>query len=91
MARRKKKSKRVTDIDLAASARLRKRRQQLGISQTALATALGLTFQQIQKNETGVNRLTADRLWRLSGLLNVPLGYFFKDAPPQPEPLDGRP
>ncbi len=50
----------------------------LGMSQMDLGKALGLTFQQIQKNERGVNRIGASRLYQLCHILDVPVGYFFE-------------
>ena len=52
------------------------------MSQTDLGQALGVTFQQIQKNESGINRVGASRLYQLSRVLDVPLSYFFDDMPP---------
>jgi transcriptional regulator with XRE-family HTH domain len=59
----------------------------LGYSQAKLATAIGLTFQQIQKYEHGSNRIGASRLHQLSRVLEVPVDFFFEDAPA----LDGVP
>jgi transcriptional regulator with XRE-family HTH domain len=53
----------------------------LGLSQTEVADALDLTFQQVQKYEKGSNRLSAGRLLRVAILLEVPLTYFYQDAP----------
>jgi transcriptional regulator with XRE-family HTH domain len=53
----------------------------LDMSQTDVANALGLTFQQVQKYEKGSNRLSAGRLLRVAILLEVPLTYFYQDAP----------
>jgi transcriptional regulator with XRE-family HTH domain len=64
--------------DIYAGARLRFRRQTLGLSQGAVAEALGLTFQQVQKYERGANRISASRLQALSSFLNVPIGFFFE-------------
>lgn len=64
-------------VDLHVGARLRQRRAFLGKSQTALAEALGLTFQQIQKYEKGQNRISASTLWRLAEALDCPVGFFF--------------
>lgn len=52
----------------------------LGISQEKLGEQLGLTFQQIQKYEKGVNRIGASRLWELSRVLDVPVQYFYDEA-----------
>ena len=48
------------------------------MSQERLAEALGLTFQQVQKNERGLNRIGSSRLYQLSHILDVPVGYFFE-------------
>jgi transcriptional regulator with XRE-family HTH domain len=61
--------------------RLRMRRQTLGKSQTWLADAVNLTFQQIQKYEKGTNRIGSSRLQQFAQILDVPISYFFKDAP----------
>jgi transcriptional regulator with XRE-family HTH domain len=61
---------------------LRFRRLELGMSQEALATAVGLRSQQIQKYEKGQNRIGASRLYRLAAVLDVPLAYFFEGLPP---------
>ena len=62
--------------------RIRLRRTLLGYSQAKLATAIGLTFQQIQKYEHGSNRIGASRLHQLSRVLEVPVDFFFENAPP---------
>jgi transcriptional regulator with XRE-family HTH domain len=51
------------------------------MSQTQLGEMLGITFQQLQKNENGTNRLGCSRLFRLSQALDVPVSYFFEDIP----------
>lgn len=53
----------------------------LGLSQEKLGDAVGLTFQQIQKYERGANRIGASRLFQLSRVLDVPVSFFFDDAP----------
>lgn len=65
-------------IDVYVGKRLRMRRLMLDMSQEALADALGLTFQQVQKYEKGANRVGASRLQRLSEILQVPVGFFFE-------------
>ena len=85
--RKRKPVSRATEIDRLVGQRVRARRQELGVSQERLAHALGLTFQQVQKYETGENRVATDRLWRLSGLLGVSLDYFFEGAPAKPEAM----
>ena len=68
-------------VDVHVGARLRVRRTLLGMSQTTLGDAIGLTFQQMQKYEKGANRISASRLFALSGVLDVPIEYFFDDMP----------
>lgn len=57
---------------------IRLRRLLMGLSQDQLAAALGLTFQQVQKYEKGVNRVGAGRLFELSGILGVSVGFFYE-------------
>ena len=66
-------------IDVHVGARIRLRRTLLGISQVALAEAIGLTFQQVQKYEKGVNRVSASRLVDLANALDVSIPYFFDE------------
>jgi len=66
-------------IDVHVGARLRARRTLLGMSQTALGDAIGISFQQLQKNEGGSNRISASRLYELSKLLDVDISYFFDE------------
>ena len=68
-------------IDVHVGSRVRLRRNLLGMSQTALGRAIGLTFQQIQKYERGVNRVGASRLFHLSRALDVPVSFFFEEMP----------
>lgn len=68
-------------IDAYVGSRVRQRRMLLGMSQEALGRAVGLTFQQIQKYERGINRIGASRLFSLSQILKVPVAYFFEDMP----------
>ena len=68
-------------VDVHVGARLRVRRTLMGMSQTALGDAIGLTFQQMQKYERGANRISASRLFDLSRLLDVPIQFFFDDMP----------
>lgn len=68
-------------IDRHVGSRLRLRRVMLGMSQEKLGEAVGLTFQQIQKYEKGINRIGASRLQQLSRTLDVPPAYFFEGAP----------
>ena len=66
-------------IDTHVGARIRLRRTLMGMSQEKLGEALGLTFQQVQKYERGVNRVGASRLFDLSRVLDVPINFFFDD------------
>jgi len=59
--------------------RVRMRRKMLSMSQTKLANALGLTFQQVQKYEKGTNRIGAGRLLQIARVLQVPVSFFFED------------
>ena len=66
-------------VDVHLGQRLRQRRILLGVSQEELGLAVGLTFQQIQKYEYGLNRVGTSRLWDLSRALGCPVAYFFED------------
>jgi transcriptional regulator with XRE-family HTH domain len=75
------KDGRPSPIDVHVGSRIRLRRTLLGMSQERLGEALGLTFQQVQKYERGVNRVGASRLFDLSRVLDVPISFFFDDMP----------
>ena len=75
------KETRSSPIDTHVGTRIRLRRTLLGLSQEKLGDALGLTFQQVQKYERGVNRVGASRLFDLSRVLDVPIAFFFDDLP----------
>jgi transcriptional regulator with XRE-family HTH domain len=64
--------------------KLRLRRMKFRLSQSTLAEALGLTFQQVQKYEKGANRISASRLQHLAQLLQMPVESFFEGAPREP-------
>lgn len=66
-------------VDVHVGSRVRLRRMLMGLSQEKLGESLGLTFQQVQKYERGVNRIGASRLWDLSRVLGVPVGFFFEN------------
>jgi transcriptional regulator with XRE-family HTH domain len=70
-------------VDVHVGARARMRRTLLGMTQTDLGDALGLTFQQVQKYENGKNRISASRLYDLSRVLDVSIEHFFEDIPPE--------
>jgi transcriptional regulator with XRE-family HTH domain len=57
------------------------RRKMLAMSQSELGDALGITYQQVQKNEVGTNRISASRLQQISHILQVPVAFFFEGAP----------
>ena len=64
-------------IDVHVGSQIRTRRLLLGMNQEELAHRLGLTFQQVQKYESGANRVSASRLWEIAVVLKMPIGYFF--------------
>ena len=66
-------------VDVHVGKRIRLRRTILHITQQQMAEMLGLTFQQVQKYEKGMNRVGASRLWDISRVLEVPMGFFFED------------
>lgn len=68
-------------IDIHVGGRLRMRRMLVGMSQEKLGESLGLTFQQVQKYEKGTNRIGASRLYKISQILSVPVGFFFESIP----------
>ncbi|MBC7283305.1 helix-turn-helix transcriptional regulator [Hoeflea sp.] len=70
-------------VDIHVGKRIRHRRWMIGVTQQQLAEKVGIKFQQIQKYETGMNRVSASRLWDISEVLGVPIGFFF-------EGLDGK-
>ena len=65
-------------VDSHVGKRVRHRRKLLGMTQQELAQTVGIRFQQIQKYESGANRVSASRLWDLSRALQVPVAYFFE-------------
>jgi transcriptional regulator with XRE-family HTH domain len=73
-------------VDKHVGSRLRMRRLMLDMSQTDIADALGLTFQQVQKYEKGTNRIGASRLQHISQILQVPVPFFFEGGPAAPGP-----
>jgi transcriptional regulator with XRE-family HTH domain len=76
-----KGSRRANPVDLHVGSRVRFRRMLIGMSQEKLGESLGLTFQQIQKYEKGVNRIGASRLFELGKALGVSVAFFYEDAP----------
>ena len=71
--------RRASSIDAHVGGRVRVRRMILGMSQERLADQLGLTFQQVQKYEKGVNRIGESRLFELARVLEVPVQFFYDD------------
>ncbi len=72
---------RANAIDGHVGSRVRTRRTLLGLNQSQLGDALGITFQQVQKYEKGSNRISASRLYQISKILDVPVSYFYEDMP----------
>ena len=80
-------------VDVHVGKRVRHRRWMVGMTQQQLAEKVGIKFQQIQKYETGMNRISASRLWDISDALGVPVSFFFEgldarvedDAMPKPD------
>lgn len=70
----------VHPVDKHVGQRLRHRRWLAGMTQTELGNAVGIKFQQIQKYESGANRISASRLWDLSNALQVPISFFFEEV-----------
>ena len=68
-------------IDIHVGSRVYLRRNLLGLTQETLAKAVGVTYQQLQKYERAVNRISASRLFNLSRALDVPVSFFFEDMP----------
>ena len=65
-------------VDVHVGKRIRHRRWLVGMTQQKLAQHVGIKFQQIQKYETGANRVSASRLWDISETLEVPISFFFE-------------
>ena len=90
--------KKPNPVDTHVGSRVRLRRMLLGMSQERLGDSMGLTFQQVQKYERGINRMSASRLYDFSRVLSVPVAYFFDgyneslpgQAPMSPEYKYGR-
>jgi len=73
--------KKPNPVDAHVGSRVRLRRMLLGMSQERLGESMSLTFQQVQKYEKGVNRIGASRLFQISKILDVPVQFFFDEAP----------
>lgn len=69
----------VNPVDEYVGKRLRLRRTLVGVSQESLAESLGITFQQVQKYEKAINRVSASRLYEIAKILNIPVSFFFDE------------
>ena len=76
-------------VDLHVGKRIRQRRWLVGMTQQELGEKVGIKFQQIQKYETGANRVSASRLWDISQALEVPVTYFFDGLSQKPRTKSG--
>ncbi|WP_224814098.1 helix-turn-helix transcriptional regulator [Hasllibacter sp. MH4015] len=75
-------------VDVHVGKRIRHRRWMVGMTQQQLAEKVGIKFQQIQKYETGMNRVSASRLWDIGSALSVPVSYFFEGVEQTEEASD---
>jgi transcriptional regulator with XRE-family HTH domain len=73
---------RALDVDRYVSLRIRQRRIMLGLTQQQMAELIGVTYQQAHKYETGINRISAGRLYQIARALGVNISYFFEDVDP---------
>jgi len=74
----------ITQVDQHVGNRVRMRRRMLQVSQSDLADRIGVSFQQVQKYEKGMNRIGAGRLQQIAGVLQVPVTFFFEPTSPLP-------
>ena len=74
---------RALDVDRYVSLRIRQRRIMLGLTQQQMAALIGVTYQQAHKYETGINRISAGRLYQIARALGVEISYFFEDVDPE--------
>jgi len=77
-------------VDVHVGRRVRQRRWMLGMTQQTLADRVGIKFQQIQKYETGANRISSSRLWDIAEVLEVPVAFFFDGLEGQADAGDAR-
>ena len=75
---------RAQDADRHIAGKMRERRVMLGLTQQQLAELIGVSYQQAHKYETGINRISAGRLFQLAKALDVEVGYFFSDMEAKP-------
>src|SRR5579871_309796 len=83
--------KQANPVDVQVGNRVRIRRMLIGMSQERLGDLLGLTFQQVQKYEKGVNRIGAGRLFEVARILNVPIDFFYEGLNSVSQPGLGEP
>jgi transcriptional regulator with XRE-family HTH domain len=81
MKKKKVTPRAATGVDTYIGSRMRERRSELGLSQMALGEQLGVSFQQVQKYESGVNRVSAARLFEICRALKVSLASMFERDP----------
>ena len=74
---------RALDVDHYVSLRIRQRHIMLGLTQQQMAELIGVTYQQAHKYETGINRISAGRLYQIAKALGVEIGYFFDELDPE--------
>ncbi|MCA0042945.1 helix-turn-helix domain-containing protein [Celeribacter litoreus] len=81
-------------VDVHVGKRIRHRRWMIGMTQQQLAEKVGIKFQQIQKYETGMNRVSASRLWDIAEAVDVPVAFFFEgmdaSASAEQQPTDAK-
>jgi transcriptional regulator with XRE-family HTH domain len=77
-----KRKRKATPLDSFVGAKLKERRDLIGASQGSLGEIIGVSFQQIQKYEKGIDRLSAGDLYKLSRFLQIPIHYFFQGYEP---------
>ncbi|MEX0300148.1 MAG: helix-turn-helix domain-containing protein [Kordiimonas sp.] len=77
-------------IDKHVGQRLRDRRRALDMSQQDIAQILGISYQQVQKYECGLNRISAGRLFMLSHIMSIPVTHFYDGLPPAEDMLMGK-
>ena len=76
----------IDPVDRQVGANVRQRRRAVGMSQAALASAISLTFQQVQKYERGVNRISASKLYAIAAVLGLPIESLFEGLPSTAKP-----
>ncbi len=76
-------------VDVHVGKRIRHRRWMVGMTQQQLGEKVGIKFQQIQKYETGMNRVSASRLWDIAAALDVPINFFFEGVDDDMSALEG--